>query len=108
MGIKRFEVYWTDLEPTQGSEVNKVRPCLVVSPNEMNNKIRTVIIAPFTSSFKGYPTRILSEFAGRKGEIAIDKIRTIDKSRLQKKIGELDLETSKKVSDVLVNTFSWF
>ena len=108
MVIKRFEVYWADLEPTQGSEINKVRPCLIVSPNEMNNKIRTVIIVPFTSSIKGYATRIFCEFSGRKGEIAIDQIRTLDKLRLQKKIGELDLETSKKVSNVLVNTFSWF
>jgi mRNA interferase MazF len=95
--VNQYEIYWVDLDPTRGSEIQKVRPCVIISPNEMNHNINTVIVAPLTSTSKNYPTRILIEFDGREGSIVLDQIRCIDKSRLIKKAGEL---SEDKISDV--------
>ncbi len=105
MAINRFEVYLVNLEPTVGSEIKKTRPCLVVSPDEMNHNIRTVIIAPMTTSGKLYPTRVSCRFKGRKGQIVLDQIRTVDQSRLIKKLGRVDRKTAAAVLDVLQEMF---
>jgi mRNA interferase MazF len=104
--VKRFEVYLVSLDPTIGSEIQKTRPCTVVSPDEMNRHIQTVIIAPMTTKGRKYPTRITCEFKGKQGQIVVDQIRTVDKTRLVKKIGKLDEETQRATLLVLAEMFS--
>lgn len=82
--VKQFEIYWVDLNPTIGAEMRKVRPCVIVSPKELNDHLGTVIIIPVTSSVHGYPYRVGCHIMGRNGEIATDQIRTVDKRRLKK------------------------
>jgi mRNA interferase MazF len=103
----RFDVYLTNLNPTVGSEIQKTRPCLIISPDEMNRHIRTVIIAPMTTADKGYPTRVSCTFKKKRGQIVLDQIRTIDKTRLVKKIGTIDPETQLKVITTLQRLFSF-
>ncbi|HDZ02973.1 MAG TPA: type II toxin-antitoxin system PemK/MazF family toxin [Nitrospirae bacterium] len=103
--VNRFDIYIVSLDPTRGSEIKKTRPCVVISPDEMNHNINTVIIAPMTSSSKKYPTRVPVEFQGKKGQIVLDQIRTIDKTRLTKKIGRVKQITSEKVLTVLQEMF---
>jgi mRNA interferase MazF len=105
MAISRFEVYLVNLDPTVGSEIKKTRPCLVVSPDEMNHNIRSVIIAPMTTRGKLYPTRVSCRFQGKKGQIVLDQIRTVDQSRLIKKLGRVDRKTAAAVLDVLQEMF---
>lgn len=88
--VKRFEVYLTNLDPTIGVEIQKRRPCLVISPDELNEHVRTVIIAPMTTKVRAFPTRVECEFEGKKGFVVLDQIRAIDKVRLGKKLGELE------------------
>jgi mRNA interferase MazF len=102
----RFDVYYVNLDPTIGSEIKKTRPCVIISPDEMNRHIRTVIIAPLTKVIRNYPTRVTYIVEGRKGQIVLDQIRTIDKSRLIRKIDTLSRTTQKKVLSVLVEMFS--
>jgi len=97
MVIKRFEVYLVNLDPTLGSEIQKSRPCLIISPNEMNRHIATVIIAPMTSRGRDYPTRVPCAFQNREGQVVLDQIRTVDKLRMIKKLGKIDKPTSEKV-----------
>jgi mRNA interferase MazF len=103
----RFDVYLTNLNPTVGSEIQKTRPCLIVSPDEMNKHIRTIIVAPMTTAGKDYPTRISCTFKKKKGQIVLDQIRTIDKTRLVKKLGTIDPETQLKVIATLQRLFSF-
>jgi mRNA interferase MazF len=103
--VKRFEVWHEELNPTVGSEIDKIRPCLVVSPDEANRYLNTVIIIPLTSTLKPYPTRVDCLFMGKRGQLAIDQIRSIDKSRLGKKLGKLDQETCEKLCITLIETF---
>ncbi|MBA7539889.1 Endoribonuclease EndoA [subsurface metagenome] len=107
MVANRFDVYLTNLDPTVGSEIQKTRPCLIVSPNEMNKHIRTVIVAPMTTAGKDYPTRVSCTFKKKKGQIVLDQIRTIDKTRLVKKLGTIDPETQLKVITILQRLFSF-
>ena len=107
MVANRFDVYLTNLDPTFGSESPKTRPCLVISPDEMNKHIRTVIVAPMTTAGKDYPTRVSCTFKRKKGQIVLDQIRTIDKTRLVKKIGTIDPETQLKVITTLQRLFSF-
>ena len=107
MVANRFDVYLTNLDPTVGSEIQKTRPCLIVSPDEMNKHIRTVIVAPMTKSGKDYPTRVSCTFKKKKGQIVLDQIRTIDKTRLVKKIGTIDPGTQLKVITILQRLFSF-
>ena len=107
MVVNRFDVYLTNLDPTVGSEIQKTRPCLIISPDEMNRHIRTVIVAPMTSAGKEYPTRVPCNFKKKKGLIVLDQIRTIDKTRLIKNIGTLDSETQLKVTSVLHELFAF-
>jgi mRNA interferase MazF len=99
--VKQYEIYWIDLNPTKGSEINKIRPCLVISPNEMNNVLNTIIIAPITSSNKNYPTRVQITLENKKAEIMLDQIRTIDKIILSKKITVLKKYNQKEVKNIL-------
>ena len=101
MVINQYEVYLVDLDPTQGHEIRKTRPCLVISPDEMNHAIGTVIIAPMTTKSHNYPTRIELEFDGKNGWIVLDQIRTVDKSRLLKKTGKIQKKEIVKVKKAL-------
>ena len=96
-----------NLDPTVGSEIQKTRPCLVISPDEMNRHIRTVIVAPMTTAGKDYPTRVTCHFKKKAGQIVLDQIRTIDKTRLVKKLGEIDPETQIEVISVLQRLFAF-
>lgn len=104
--IRRFEVFLANLDPTIGSEITKTRPCLVISPDEMNRQIRTVIVAPMTTARRSYPTRVPCEFQGKTGEIVLDQIRTVDKTRLMKKLGRIDTSTRERVFQVLGEMFA--
>jgi mRNA interferase MazF len=105
--VKRFDVYLVSLDPTVGSEIQKIRPCLVVSPDEMNLNIQTVIIAPMTSKSKDYPTRISCLFRKKQGHIVLDQMRTIDKTRLIKRLGTIDSRAQLDVVSVLQRMFAF-
>ena len=106
LGMNRFDIYLVNLDPTIGSEIQKTRPCVIISPDEMNKFIRTVIVAPMTTASKIYPTRVMCEFDGKKGLIVLDQIRTVDKTRLVKKLGQLDRETQAQVLATLAEMFA--
>ena len=104
--VKRFEVYLVNLDPTEGSEIKKTRPCVIISPDEMNRHIRTVIIAPMTMRKKNYPTRVSCTFDKKKGQVVLDQIRTVDKSRLVKKLGTLNRSARGSILSVLSEMFA--
>ncbi len=106
MEVKRFDVFLVNLDPTIGHEIKKSRPCLVISPDEMNKYISTVIVAPMTTKGRDYPTRIPCIFQGKKGQIVLDQIRTEDKARLAGHLGKIDTEAQVKVFSVLAELFS--
>jgi mRNA interferase MazF len=106
MVVSRFEVHLVRLDPTEGSEIKKTRPCLVISPDDMNQYIRTVIVAPMTTQGKDYPTRVPLDFQGKHGQVVLDQIRTVDKSRLVKRLGKISEATSDKVTKVLGEMFA--
>ena len=106
MVVQRFEVYLVNLDPTVGSEIKKARPCLVVSPDEMNAHIATVIVAPMTTQRRSYPSRVRCQFQGKEGQIVLDQLRTVDKGRLAKHLGRISSATQKAVIAVLVEMFS--
>ena len=106
MVVKRFEVYLINLDPTIGSEIQKTRPCLVISPDEMNRFIKTVIVAPMTTKGAAYPTRVSCKFQGKQGEVVLDQMRTVDKSRLVKRLGKVDTQTQTEVLAVLGEMFA--
>jgi mRNA interferase MazF len=106
MVIRRFEVYLVNLDPTLGSEIQKSRPCLVISPDEMNAHIATVIIAPMTTRGRDYPSRVACRFLGKEGQVVLDQIRTVDKSRLVKRLGVIDPGIQKQVLDTLAEIFA--
>ncbi len=107
MVAKRFDVYLVNLDPTVGSEIQKTRPCLVISPDEINRNIRTVIIAPMTSSLKDYPTRVSCTFRKKQGQIVLDQIRTIDKKRLIQKLGTIDSKAQLDTISILQRLFAY-
>ena len=104
--MNQFEIYTVDLDPTKGAEMKKQRPAVIISPNVMNKNLNTVLIAPLTHSIKGYPSRVGSKFGGQPGEIALDQIRGVDKSRLKRKIGKVDAATASNIKNVLATMFS--
>lgn len=106
VNISRFDILLISLDPSQGAEIKKTRPCVVVSPDEMNKYIKTIIIAPMTSKVRDYPTRIPVSFDNKEGNIVLDQIRTIDKSRVMKKLGVLDDKTVFLVLKVLKEMFN--
>ncbi|MDR3628127.1 MAG: type II toxin-antitoxin system PemK/MazF family toxin [Ignavibacteriaceae bacterium] len=102
----RFDIFYVNLDPTIGSEIKKIRPCVIISPDEMNKNISTVIIAPVTSKLHNYPTRVPCKVEGRQGQIVLDQIRTVDKVRLIRKVEMLSIITQNKVLEVLREMFS--
>ncbi len=104
--VNQFDVFLVSLNPTLGSEIKKTRPCLIISPNEMNHTLSTVLIAPMTTTLRHYPSRVTSTFQGKKGDIALDQLRVIDKNRLVKKLGTIHSSTADKVLRVLQEMFS--
>lgn len=102
----RFDIFLVSLDPSKGSEIKKARPCLVISPDEMNKYVKTLIIAPMTTNLKHYLTRVPVIFDGKEGRIVLDQIRTIDRSRIIKKLGTLDTKTSFLVLETLGKMFS--
>ncbi|MEM6256659.1 MAG: type II toxin-antitoxin system PemK/MazF family toxin [Cyanobacteria bacterium P01_D01_bin.156] len=104
--VKRFDVFLVNLDPTIGSEIQKTRPCVVISPDEMNRYISTVIIAPMTTKGKPYPTRVISQFQDKNGQIVLDQIRTVDKKRLVKKLGRISPDEQKMLLDILAEMFA--
>lgn len=107
MVVNRFDVYLVNLDPTVGSEIQKTRPCLIISPDEMNRHIRTVIVAPLTSAGRDYPTRVSCEFKKKTVQIVLDQIRTIDKTRLIKKLGSINPAAQLEVISVLQRLFAF-
>jgi len=106
MVVKRFEVYLVHLDPTVGSEIRKTRPCLVISPDEMNRYIATVIVAPMITQGRPYPTRVSCRFQGKDGQIVLDQLRTIDKTRLIRRLGQISTSTQKAVFAILAGMFA--
>lgn len=106
MVISRFSVFMVPLDPVRGAEMQKARPCVVLSPDEMNWHLRTVIVAPLTSQTRQSPSRVRVRFAGRDGTIALDQIRTIDKSRLAKRLGQISAVAGSQALAVLREMFA--
>ena len=106
MVVERFDALLVNLDPTIGSEIRKSRPCLIISPDEMNRWIRTVIVAPMTTRGQQYPTRVSCDFQGKQGQIVLDQIRTVDQSRLVRKLGRMDEFTSAEVLATLSEMFA--
>ena len=106
MVVNKYEIWTVNLDPTIGSEIQKTRPAVIVSPNEINHNINTVIIAPMTTTTKNYPTRVEITFQGKSGQIVLDQIRTIDKMRLINKIGSVSNQTQEKITLTLQNLFA--
>lgn len=106
VNIQRFEVYLVSLDPTQGSEIQKTRPCVIISPDEMNI-LNTVLIAPMTTKGISFPTRIPLIFRGKKGQIVLDRIRAVDKTRLVKRIGQLEELTAFNILKILQEMFAY-
>lgn len=99
--VGQYEVFWVNLDPTIGHEIKKTRPCVIVSPNELNSGLRTVLAAPLTSTQKNYPFRLTCVIDGKKGSVALDQTRCIDQTRLIKKMGELNGVEIKKLKAIL-------
>ncbi len=106
MVVRRFDVFLVRLDPTVGSEIQKPRPCVVISPDQLNPHLSTVIVAPMTTGGRSYPMRVSCQFEGKRGQVVLDQIRTVDKSRLVKKLGKLSKTTQKKVLSVLAEMFA--
>jgi mRNA interferase MazF len=104
--VKRFDVFLVNLEPTIGSEIQKTRLCVVISPDEMNRYIATAIIAPMTTRGRTYPTRVACQFQGKDGQIVLDQIRTVDKARLVKRLGRISQDEQRVVLDILAEMFA--
>lgn len=105
--VKRFDIWLVKLNPTVGSEVNKTRPCMVISPDEVNKHLKTVTVIPLTSTIKDYPTRINCVFQNKNGQLVIDQIRSVDKKRLIKKLGTMNKETSIKTCEIITEMFKF-
>lgn len=107
VNIKRFDVVLTNLDPTIGSEIKKIRPVVIVSPDSMNlSRLKTVIVAPMTSIIQeNFPTRVMTKFKSKKGQVALDQLRAIDRSRFIQQLGALDKETQNNVLHILMEMF---
>lgn len=99
--INQYEVYWISLDPSQGSEMAKTRPCVVVSPNEMNQLLRTVVIIPITSTIRNYPWRLQCKISDRQGSVATDQIKAVDRARIGTKISTLSKGEIVDLKDIL-------
>jgi len=105
MEIKQYEIFLINLDPTIGSEIKKTRPCVIVSPDEMNKYLQTVVIAPMTTSSKNYPTRVEIKHDNKIGRVVLDQIRTVDKQRVLKGLGKLLKPEIKEVKAVIKETY---
>jgi mRNA interferase MazF len=105
MEIMQYSIVLVNLDPTLGSEIKKTRPCVIVSPDEMNRYLNTIVLAPMTTNLKRYPTRVAVEYDGKKGMIVIDQIRTVDKVRILKVLDKLTKVEIKNCKDVIRETF---
>jgi mRNA interferase MazF len=105
-GIARFDVFLVGLDPTVGTEIRKTRPCVVVSPDEMNKALRTIIVAPMTSKGHSYPWRASCRFRGVDGEVVVDQLRTVDRSRMLKRLGKLSPAAAKRTLEILGEMFA--
>ncbi|GHT66938.1 mRNA interferase [Bacteroidia bacterium] len=103
--ISQYEVFWINLDPTQGSEMSKIRPCVVISPDEMNNYLRTIIVAPLTSTLKPLPSRVMVHFDRQNGMVALDHIRSVSKSRIGNYIGKLNLSEIQTIKNTIQEMF---
>lgn len=103
---KRFELWWVSLDPTLGAELKKTRPAVVLSPDDHNGKLLTALVAPLTSTLRGWPFRVRADVAGTPGEIALDQLRCVAHARLRKKIGVLDRKTAQTCLRLLQEVFS--
>ncbi|MAY86310.1 MAG: growth inhibitor PemK [Pseudooceanicola sp.] len=99
--VNQYEIYWVNLDPTVGSEINKTRPGLIISPDDSNKHLNTLLIAPLTSTIRRFPMRVNIVLNGKKGQVALDQIRCVDKSRLTKKLGQLSSKEEKKLKQIL-------
>ena len=106
MVVNRFDVFLINLDPTIGSEIRKSRPCVVISPDEMNRHIATVIVAPMTTKRRRYPTRVACRFQGKAGQIVLDQIRTVDKTRLIQPLGQISPDEQSLVLEILAEMFA--
>lgn len=106
MVVERFDVFLVNLDPTMGREIQKTRPCLVVSPDEMNRHLGTVIVAPLTTRGRRYPTRVACRFKGKTGEVVLDQLRTVDRNRLARRLGRMSKKTSEEVLRLLQEIFA--
>jgi mRNA interferase MazF len=102
---RRDEVWLIALDPSKGSEIKKTRPCLVVSPDEMNEPLQTGLVAPMTTTLRNYPTRVNLVFRGKAGQVALDQLRAIDRQRLVRRLGVITARAAREVSSVLVEMF---
>jgi mRNA interferase MazF len=103
---RRFEIYLINLDPTIGSEIRKTSPCVVISPDEMNESIQTIIVAPMTTKVRTYPTRLPCVFQGKRGQIVLDQIRTVDRERLVTRLGKLTAPQAKATLKLLQEMFA--
>lgn len=106
MVANRFDVFLISLDPTRGSEIRKTRPCLVISPDEMNQHIRTVIVAPMTTKGRPYPSRVSCTFQGKRGQVVLDQIRTVDETRLVRRLGAVSVTVQRNVLNALQEMFA--
>ena len=106
MVVKRFDVFLIALDPTMGSEIKKTRPCLVISPDEMNAYISTVIVAPMTTKARSYPTRVSCRFRGKAGQVVLDQLRTVDKARLVRRLSRISDGVQAQILSALTEMFA--
>ncbi len=104
--VARFDIVLVQLDPVRGSEIRKTRPCVVISPDEMNQALRTAIVAPMTTGGHPYPWRVAVTFAGKHGRVALDQPRTVDRERVVRRQGRLDTRTAEQVLNVLAEMFA--
>jgi mRNA interferase MazF len=107
MVVRRFEVWLVNLDPTLGKEIKKTRPCLIISPDEANKYLDTIICAPMTTTLRNYPTRVHCRFQKKSGQVALDQIRALDKIRLVKKLGTLNEPVCKRICETLLEYFTF-
>ena len=104
---QRFDVYLVSLDPAQGAEIRKTRPCVIISPDEANRHLKTVLAAPLTTTVRRYPSRVRLRFRNRDGEVALDQMRAVDAGRLAKRIGTISPETARRITSILLEYFAW-
>jgi mRNA interferase MazF len=107
MVVQRFEIWWVNLDPTVGSEVKKIRPCLIVSPNEVNQYLNSVTVIPLTSTLKLYPTRLNCIIQGKQSQLVVDQVRSIDKIRLKSKMIDLPVEYQQPIVSMILEYFKF-